>query len=294
MQSYMRRFRQTNPITISPFYAIRNDILLENYDRAEEALRTYLESPRADEFADAQWLHTIALRNQGRTNEAIRLANSHPAPQDLNLATAALDGGKPTLAVPEIRERADADASYMSRTLLARHRTWNYTLLGMALLATGDTAKVRQLTDSVEYWGRHSLYGRDQRAHHYLRGMLLVAQKKDNEAVTHLRAAIHSPTHGFTRVNYELGRTLVRLNRPAEAIPIVRSGLHGDIDGSNLYVTRTDLHELLAQAFDGIGQRDSAAFHYRAVLSAWKRADPAFHARRSAASARLTAFRPGP
>ena len=294
MQSYMRRFREKTPTAVSPFYVIRRDILLENYDRAEEALRPYLESPRADEFADAQWLHTIALRNQGRISEAIRLANSHPAPQDLNLATAALDGGKPALALPKIRARAGSDASYMSRTLLARNRSWNYTLLGMALLAAGDTGKVGQLADSVEYWGRHSLYGRDRRAHHYLRGMLLVARQKDDEAVTHLRAAIHSPTHGFTRVNYELGRALMRLNRPAEAISVVRPALHGDIDGGNLYVTRTDLHELLAQAFDAVGQRDSAAFHYRAVMTAWKRADPAFHARRRAAGARLMAARPGP
>src|SRR4029079_9529663 len=154
-------------------------------------------------------------------------------------------------------------------------------------VAAGDTAQVRRLADTVEYWGRHSLYGRDQRAHHYLRGMLLVAQGKDNEAVPHLRAAIHSPTNGFTRVNYELGKTLLRLNRPAEAVPIVRGALHGDIDGSNLYVTRTDLHELLAQAFERLGNRDSATIHYRAVANAWKRADPRYHARREVASAWL-------
>jgi hypothetical protein len=36
-----------------------------------------------------------------------------------------------------------------------------------------------------------------------------------------------------------------------------------------------------------MGRRDSAAFHYRAVAKAWKRADPAFHARREVASAWL-------
>jgi DNA-binding SARP family transcriptional activator/predicted Zn-dependent protease len=289
MQLYMRRFREKSPIPVSTVYATQRDILLENYDHAEQTVRPYLESPRRDEFADAQWLHTIILRNQGRINEAIELAKNHPAPQDLNLATAALDGGRPELAIPKFRARLDADASFMSRTLQARNRTWNYTLLSMSLLAHGDTGKVRQITDSVEYWGRHSLYGRDQRAHQYLRGMLLVAQGRDNEAVAHLKAAIHSPTNGFTRVNYELGRTLMRLNRPSEAIPIVRAALHGDIDGGNLYVTRTELHELLAQAFDATGNRDSAAYHYRAVINAWKSADPAYHARRTAAIARLTA-----
>jgi hypothetical protein len=64
--------------------------------------------------------------------------------------------------------------------------------------------------------------------------------------------------------------------------------LHGDIDGSNLYMTRTDLHELLAQAFDRAGQRDSAAVHYRAVLRAWERADAPFRARRDSAHAWLS------
>jgi hypothetical protein len=59
--------------------------------------------------------------------------------------------------------------------------------------------------------------------------------------------------------------------------------LHGDIDGSNLYVTRTELHELLAQIYDRLGQRDSTAVHYRAVVQAWERADPMFNGRRQRA-----------
>jgi predicted Zn-dependent protease len=117
--------------------------------------------------------------------------------------------------------------------------------------------------------------------------MLLIALGKDNDAVAQLRAAIHSPTNGFTRVNYELGRALLRLNRPAEAVTVLRAALHGSIDGSNLYVTRTDLHEALAQAFDKIGSRDSATIHYRAVSNAWKQADARYHARREVALARL-------
>jgi hypothetical protein len=69
----------------------------------------------------------------------------------------------------------------------------------------------------------------------------------------------------------------------------VRAALHGDIDGSNLYVTRTDLHELLAQAFDRLTMRDSAAVHYRAVVKAWIRADPLYHTRRDRARAWLAA-----
>ncbi|MGE5749187.1 MAG: hypothetical protein ACM31F_04465, partial [Gemmatimonas sp.] len=286
-QSYYRRYREANPLPVGPLEFAQHDILLENYDRAESVLGTYIDSPRPEENADARWLETIVLRNEGRIDEAIKLASRYPAPQDMNLATAALEAGRADLALPKLRARANGDISMMAPTQQARQRSWNNTLLGMAFVAAGDTAQVRKLADTVEYWGRHSLYGRDQRAHHYLRGMLLVAQGKDNEAVSHLRAAIHSPTNGFTRVNLELGRTLLRLNRPAEAVPVLRAALHGGIDGSNLYVTRTDLHEALAQAFDRMGNRDSTAFHYRAVVNAWKRADPRYDARREVARAWL-------
>ena len=71
-------------------------------------------------------------------------------------------------------------------------------------------------------------------------------------------------------------------------MPVVRAALHGDLDGANLYMTRTDLHELLAQAFDRLGQRDSAMVHYRAVVRAWEQADPVYHARRDSARTRLS------
>lgn len=112
-----------------------------------------------------------------------------------------------------------------------------------------------------------------------MRGLLLIARNRDAEAAEELRQAIHSPTNGFTRINYELGKVLLRLNRASEAVPLIRAALHGGIDGSNLYVTRTELHELLAQAFDQLRNRDSAVVHYRAVTRAWARSDPAFRAR---------------
>jgi predicted Zn-dependent protease len=161
----------------------------------------------------------------------------------------------------------------------ARHRTWSRTLLAMVLAASGDTTRLRALADTVEYWGQRSNYGRDRRAHHYVRGMLLVAEKRDAEAATELREAMYSSTNGFTRVNYELGRALVRLGRAEEAVPIVRAALHGELDGSSLYVSRTELHELLAQAFAAMDATDSAAGHYRVVATAWSQADPVFRAR---------------
>jgi len=66
-------------------------------------------------------------------------------------------------------------------------------------------------------------------------------------------------------------------------LAVLQPALRGDIDASNLYVTRTELHELLARSFDELAQRDSAAAHYQAVAKAWERADLLYHARRDSA-----------
>jgi len=96
-------------------------------------------------------------------------------------------------------------------------------------------------------------------------------------------AAEDSPTYGYTRINYELGRSLLALRRPAEAIAVAQAALRGGIEGSNLYVTRTVLHELLAQLFDATGRRDSAAVHYAVVERAWRSADSSLRPRYEAA-----------
>jgi predicted Zn-dependent protease len=139
---------------------------------------------------------------------------------------------------------------------------------------------VRRLATTVQYWER-SLFGRI--AGHHFCGLLLAASGKDAEAVDEYRAAVHSYTFGYTRVNYELARSLLRLGRPAEAVEVLQPALRGAIDAGNLYVTRTELHELLADAFSRLGQRDSTAAHARAVGQAWARADQRFLQRREAA-----------
>jgi hypothetical protein len=150
---------------------------------------------------------------------------------------------------------------------MARHKTWSKTLLAMVLAAIGVHAALRPLADTVEYWGQRSNYGRDRRAHHYVRGMLLVAQKRDAGAATELREAIYSPTNGFTRVNYELGRVLVRLGRAERRCRSSARALHGELDGSSLYVSRTELHELLAQAFDAWACRTAR----RCTIARWRK-----------------------
>jgi tetratricopeptide (TPR) repeat protein len=253
-------------------------------------------SPRPDDFTEARWILSIALRNEGKLQEALRLVRDAqrsgmeaPRGEDVNFeeAVLSLEMGEPGVAVVIFERMRRIDTSAWAAGLQARHHAWRGTLLGMALAAVGDTQALLRMADTVEYWGRRSSFGRDRKAHHYLRGMALVAAGNDDAAVVEFRQAIHSLTLGFTRVNLELARALLRLRRPREAIAVLQSALRGDIDASNLYVTRTELHELLAKAFDLLAQRDSAAAHYRAVSRAWTRADPAYRSRRDSARAWL-------
>ncbi len=66
----------------------------------------------------------------------------------------------------------------------------------------------------------------------------------------------------------------------------LQAALRGDIESSNLYITRTQIHEL--PDVDGLGQRDSAVAHYQQVVNAWRAADPKLVQRRERRTARLT------
>jgi len=174
-----------------------------------------------------------------------------------------------------------------ARGLQARHLAWALTLAATALVADHDTATASRLADSIEAIGRLSSYGRDALLYHHVRGLLLASRGRDADAVRELRASIFSPTEGYTRTNLELAKALVRLGRAREAVPVLRSALHSSMESGSLYVTLTEVHELMAEAFDACGQPDSAVAHWRRVASAWRHADPQFKSRVDRALRRL-------
>jgi len=124
--------------------------------------------------------------------------------------------------------------------------------------------------------------------HHFVRGLLHSRAHQDEAAFREFRAAISSPAFGYTRINYEIGETALTLKRPREAIPLLQAALRGGIEGAGFYITRTELHEMLARLFDANQQRDSAAVHYAVVERAWRSADPFLKPRYEAARQRLS------
>ena len=289
----------------SPHFKLVLDLSLEEYDMVERDARRLLGSSSLNDWGNGAWPYFIALRAQGRLREAALLSRNgwfpglppllvDRQPSAFLVAITAFEAGNAAGAVQWFqRLPITEDSGQWAPGVVARNKSWRGTLTGMALAAAGDTARLRVMTDSVERWGRASAYGRDRKSHHYLRGMLDVAAGRDEDAVRRFRAAIYSPSLGFTRVNFELARALLRLNRSREAIATLQPALRGAADASNLYISRTELHELLAEAFDRAGMADSAAVHYRAVVKAWQRADPQFHGRRSRAVAWLERNAPG-
>jgi tetratricopeptide (TPR) repeat protein len=267
---------------------------LIRWGRFEELDRQLLDdlvSSSVSVRGEGRWLMVFSLRNQGRLREAMALARDHVIPgssirvvglppEGLMQVTISLEAGRPLDAARGFRELAAASLSQdLTPGFKARFATWMLALAGTALAAAGDTAAVRRLADSAEQIGKGSNWGRDPRLHHYLRGLLYQREGHHAEAVEAFRRAVVSTTDGFTRINLEMGRSLVALGRGQEAIAILQPALRGGVDGSNSYVTHTELHEALARAFEQAGQADSAATHHRAVERAWRHADPLFGGR---------------
>jgi len=269
---------------------------LENYDGLDARCPDLLASADSVDYLQYRWYCIIGLRMEGRYREAVALNRDGRLPgSERRRRVAAPDANIEAVLDFETGQtpRAADEFLAMYKPLMsapsladgehARSGTWVLTLSATAAVAAGDTSRARRLIARIDSLGHRSLFPRDPRLHHFVRGLLLSRSGNHSDAVTEFRAALHSPTFGYTRINYELGRSLLALNRSAEAIPLVQAALHGGLEGSCLYITRTDLHELLAQLFDAAGQRDSAAKHYTIVDRAWAHADSAFARRHDAA-----------
>jgi tetratricopeptide (TPR) repeat protein/TolB-like protein len=274
-------------------------LALDDFDGANAQCDTALAARDVSEFVEYRWYCTIDLRVQGRYREARALIRegrppgsdfARKAPVDAyNVAILDMETERPLAAADTflaMGRRFNANQG-MPDGLRARNVTWMLTLAATAAVAGGDMVHARHLIDTIEATGRRSGFDRDPVLHHFVRGLLLSRAGQPRAAVGEFAAAMTSPTNGYTRINYELGRSLIALGRPQEAIPILRAPLHGGMEGSGLYLTRTETHELLARAFDAAGQHDSAAAHYAIVERAWRGADPFLRPRHDAAKAWL-------
>lgn len=246
-----------------------------------------------DQFAEYRWRCLLAYRSLGRLREALALTAARRLLPDQGDGVASFVGAEPLnrriIDFSMGRPRAAASEFLEAdRTLRptpewpgshARYRAWFLTLAATAFVAAGDTAQASKLVDSIMTAGARSLFGRDPLLHHFVRGLLLQSANRHAEAMTEFLAANYSWPLGYTRINLEYARCAMALGRPREAIYPLQAALRGGIEGPQLYVTRTELHELLAHAFAAAGVPDSARVHFRYVARMWAGADPELQGR---------------
>jgi len=272
-----------------------------NYDEAERLLDAYLASTvDTTRITDALWYRIIQYRNQGRLREAADAARRYRAlltpvrdtAPELWIAQAQVmfESGRDRLAAAMF----DTVGRWEGRARLtanrARARVWQMTHRATALAAVGDTAMFAALADTMRALGMLSGDARDQRLHHYVRGLLFAARHLDTDAMAELALAVSSPTQGYSRINLEMARASLRRGRPRDALDALQPALRGLIEGYGYYVTRTELHEAAGHAWEAAGVKDSAVTHYDQVLRAWSKADPSFAPRIADVRQRMAAL----
>jgi DNA-binding SARP family transcriptional activator len=280
-------------------------IMLGQYERADSVLRAHLATGSPDERASAYWFLAISLRNQGRLDDALGAARRIRAADTSKVAANAVpyvalgeaqvlfEMGRYRQAAALFDSISRAPDPFDAPSHTARRGAWALTHMAAALAGAGDTAGLPRLADTIRVLGKASGFGRYRHLHHHVQGLLLAARGLDDEAIAAFRRAIVSPTSGYTRTNYEVARLELRRGRARAAVVMLQPTLRGSVEAANLYLMRTEVHELLAQAWELAGgppARDSAAAHWGAVTRAWRRADPQFASRVRTAESRLAAL----
>jgi DNA-binding SARP family transcriptional activator/tetratricopeptide (TPR) repeat protein len=270
----------------------------------ERIVRTNLEAGNSAAQREALWQLVLSLRYQGRMKDAVVAARRYRAlvaPLDSAMAGVVSTSASP-LATAMFEAGRYREAAMLFDSVsrwrppeeapsgAARERVWRLTQEARALASAGDTTAVAALADTIGAVGASSGHVRDRRLDRYVRGLVLLARNDLVGAEAAFRSALYSLPAGYTRVNCELGDVLLRLGRPRDAVAVLQPALRGKVDASNYYVTHTEVHALLARAWDAAGRADSAAAHYAWVARAWEHGDPPFAQRAAEARRRASAL----
>ncbi len=286
-----------------PSYYAYHYMTTGDFTTTDAALREIARSGTPERQAWAAWYLGISLRWQGRYAEALEavrpfralISGLRPptAPERFAFqeAQALFEMGRYRESIALFDSMASAPGITPSHE--ARYAAWSLTHAANAHAALGDTILLAALADTIGFLGSRSLLGRDQRLHHHVRGLLLTVRGDDDAAIEEFRRAMISTAVGYTRAHYELARGLVRRGRAREAIAVLQPVIPAAVEASALYLTRPELEEVLAQAWDAVGNADSAVVHLRNVAHAWQNADPILRDRVRAVRSRLAALEAG-
>ena len=155
----------------------------------------------------------------------------------------------------------------------ARAQSWHHALLADAIAPSGDTAKLKALADSLVLFAAGSYYGRDLRLHHHVRGLIHARAGRLDDAEREFRAAMWGVA-GWTRTNVELAKVLMAQKRDREALDMLRLAYAAPLDAMGRYQLRSEVDLFMSVVFRKLGQTDSAAIYDSYVRRAWRDADP--------------------
>ena len=282
-----------------------NAVRMGNFELADRVLRAAIQGSSTAAQMDALWDLGLSLRHQGRLEEAVAIGRQYRALADRNehvtgvvatqsvrpLAQALFEAGRYREAAALFDSSANWRPANETEASSARERAWSLAHAARSLAAAGDTADLATRADTLAAVGVQSASGRDQRLASYIRGLLLLARNDVPNAITAIRSSIYSLPAGYTRENYDLARSYLRVGRPRDAVAVLQPALRGKLDASNFYLTHTEIRELLAQAWDSAGRADSASAHYTWVARAWEHGDPSYARRAAAARDRVVTLR---
>jgi DNA-binding SARP family transcriptional activator len=180
------------------------------------------------QFTEYRWECLLAYRHMGRLREAMALTRPRrlaPAPGSSGSVSVGEEGlnriildwmmGRPDAAARgflEVAKRERSGSLFPGEN--ARRESWWLTLAATAFIAARDTAEAAALTDSIQAVGARSMYGRDPLLHHFVRGLVLSAKGRHEDAMSEFLSANYSWPLGYTRVNYEYARCALALGRP--------------------------------------------------------------------------------
>jgi DNA-binding SARP family transcriptional activator len=268
------------------------------YEAVDRAWRYAEQSDRIERRLDGLWTHVIASRTQGRLRDALSAAREYTRVRAKNGTPNAVDGLLEAVVLAESGQPRAAAAMYdsmaraqhgPSQSKFSATKAWYWTHEAGAAASAGDTATLRRLEDSVRASGALATE-RYKRLHHYVRGLRLELERKPDDAAAEFRQAVWVRQSTHVRIYAGLARSLTAAGRPREAVAPLVEALKGPVSAAGLYATRTELQQLLAEAYDKSDQRDSAITQYRLVSRAWRHADPQFDQRRAAVETRIAAL----
>ncbi|HJS48030.1 MAG TPA: BTAD domain-containing putative transcriptional regulator [Gemmatimonadales bacterium] len=273
-----------------PTRAVMRAQILIWAERWDDALALVLPEARGSaprERARALWWVAYNDRHRGRFAEALNHARGYRAvqvrsdlpepgtvdPEAVLEALALLDVGNPLGSAALFDSIARFRWPKAAASHEARQRAWMLTHGAAGLAEAGDTVALRVTVQRVREAGSRSGLIRDRLLHHHVAGLLWKVRGQRDSAIAAFRASLFSLTVGYTRTNLELGRLLLEKGDAAEAVRIVQPALRGGLDGSPLYVNRTELHGLLGEAWAAAGNPDSARTHLGQAIRNWEGGD---------------------